>query len=365
MLKLTEIGTIRSQFTAPHDPFKMKEQESRIDVDPKFKEGLFDITEGDRLEVLFSFHESEGYKLKLTNYFGEKKGVFASRSPRRPTPIGISRVKVIKVEDCSLIVTGLDAIDGTPVIDIKPALPYTEEKDNGADETALHKNPRRELVPLIKNNKIRELLTSAGMLHGHYCPGLALGVMAALTGLRHLDIFSQGMEKLIAVVEINSCFADGIQWVTGCTLGNNSLIYRDLGKTAVTIFNRSGKGVRLVLKGDLFERLSRDCPEFHKIFKKVIIEGERDEESLSLYKAAALEASFNVITWPADDLFIMKDVDVPVPGYAPIRKSVTCTSCKESIMGGKEIVRDDRVLCKECGKGEYFQVDGTGICRMT
>jgi formylmethanofuran dehydrogenase subunit E len=364
MLKLTEIGVIRSQFKIPHDPFKMKEYESVIDVDPKFKEGLFDIREGDRLEVLFSFHKSEGYELKLKNYYGEKKGVFASRSPRRPSPIGISRVKVLKVENCSLTVKGLDAIDGTPVIDIKPANPHPKEANDEHDESVVHINPRRELIPLMKNNKVRELLTSAGMLHGHYCPGLALGVMAALTGLRHLDIFSEGMEKLIAIVEINSCFADGVQWVTGSTLGNNSLIYRDLGKTAVTLIDRNGKGVRLVMRGDLFERLARDDPEFHTHFKKVIIDGIRDQESMSLYKAAAKNASFNMIRWPANELFIITDTDVAAPDYAPIRKSVACNSCGESIMEGKEIVSEGQVLCRECGKGGYYQVDGTGICRI-
>jgi formylmethanofuran dehydrogenase subunit E len=202
------------------------------------------------------------------------------------------------------------------------------------------------------------------MLHGHYCPGLALGVMAGLTGLRQMDIFSEGMEKLIAVIEINSCFADGVQWVTGCTLGNNSLVYHDLGKTAVTLIHRRGKGVRLVLKGDLFERLSRLNPEFHTHFKKVIIDGVRDRERQSLYKAAAKEASFDLITWPVDELFAITDVDVAAPGYAPIRKSVTCTGCKESIMGGKEMTRKDQVLCRECGKGEYYRVDGTGICKI-
>jgi formylmethanofuran dehydrogenase subunit E len=362
-MQLTEIGVIRSQFPEPEDPFKMKNYESTIEIDPKFQEGLFDIKEGDLLEVLFIFHKSEGFKLKLNNYYGEKKGVFASRSPKRPSPIGMSQVNVLKVEGRRLTVKGLDAIDGTPVIDIKPVVRFQNNNDEH-DEFVVNGNPRRELVPLIKNNKARELLTGAGMLHGHYCPGLALGVMAALTGLRRLDVFSEGMEKLIAVIEINSCFADGVQWVTGSTLGNNSLIYRDLGKTAVTLIHRQGKGVRLVLKGDLFERLSRLNPDFHTHFKKVIIDGVRDEESQSLYKTAAKEASFDIIRWPVDELFAINDIDSAAPDYAPIRKSVTCASCGESIMGGKEMMREDQVLCRVCGKGEYHQVDGTGICRM-
>ena len=55
------------------------------------------------------------------------------------------------------------------------------------------------------------------------------------------------MEELIAIVETNNCFSDGVQVVTGCTFGNNGLIYKDLGKTAVTVAKRDGTAIRIVL----------------------------------------------------------------------------------------------------------------------
>ena len=67
------------------------------------------------------------------------------------------------------------------------------------------------------------------------------------------------MEEVVAIVECNNCFTDGIQVVTGCTFGNNALIYKDLGKTAVTVARRlDGAGVRLVVHTDF--RARAVCP---------------------------------------------------------------------------------------------------------
>ncbi len=81
----------------------------------------------------------------------------------------------------------------------------------------------------------------AGELHGHFCPYVALGVRAGHTALKTLGIERNlGMEEVIAIVEANNCFSDGIQMTTGCSFANNALIYHDLGKTAVTVAKRGG-----------------------------------------------------------------------------------------------------------------------------
>jgi len=142
------------------------------------------------------------------------------------------------------------------------------------------KTPRYQINKLIKYQNLNDLLLKAGELHGHYCPYLALGVMAAADALNRLGADNDGMEDLLAVVETNSCFSDGIQYTAGTTFGNNSLIYRDFGKTAVTFVKRgdSAENLRYYLKDPGF--IDREYPEAAELFKKVIEDrnGSQEEE---------------------------------------------------------------------------------------
>ncbi len=73
------------------------------------------------------------------------------------------------------------------------------------------------------------------------------GVIAGYLAVRELGVKSRGMEEVIAIVETNNCFADGIQVVTGCTFGNNALIFKNVGKTAVTVAKQDGTAIRIAL----------------------------------------------------------------------------------------------------------------------
>lgn len=104
---------------------------------------------------------------------------------------------------------------------------------------ALSENPNRaEIEQLIEHGDLEGLLKKTGELHGHYCPYLGYGVKAGYIAMQELGIKSKGMEEVIAIVETNNCFSDGIQMITGCTFGNNALIYKDYGKNAVTVAKR-------------------------------------------------------------------------------------------------------------------------------
>jgi len=98
--------------------------ESRIILDRSMARGLKGLAEQPRILVVFQFHLSEGYEL-LQHPRGdssrEKRGVFALRSPRRPNPIGVTEVELLEIRDNVLRVRGLDAVDGSPVLDLKPA----------------------------------------------------------------------------------------------------------------------------------------------------------------------------------------------------------------------------------------------------
>ena len=101
-----------------------------------------------------------------------------------------------------------------------------------------HASARAAVETMIRSKDLEGLLRHAETMHGHRCPYLALGVKAGQYAMDYLDQENTGMEEMVAIVECNNCFTDGIQVVTGCTFGNNALIYKDLGKTAVTVARR-------------------------------------------------------------------------------------------------------------------------------
>ena len=105
-------------------PPEIRAVESRIVLDPFLVKGLTGLELGQRIMVIFYFHRSQGFEL-LQHPRGDRsrtrRGVFALRTPRRPNPIGVTVVELVAVEGNVLRVQGLDAIDGTPVLDLKPA----------------------------------------------------------------------------------------------------------------------------------------------------------------------------------------------------------------------------------------------------
>ena len=93
---------------------------------------------------------------------------------------------------------------------------------------------------------IHELYKKAGELHGHYCPGLAIGVRAAAIALERLNI-EEKSKGLYCIAESRACYIDGIQSVFGTTAGNGTLEILDRGKAAFNFFDRDkGKALRLV-----------------------------------------------------------------------------------------------------------------------
>ena len=93
-----------------------------------------------------------------------------------------------------------------------------------------HASARQAVEAMIRGNDLEGLLRHAETIHGHRCPFLALGVKAGRYAMDYLEQENTGLEEVVAVVECNNCFADGIQVVTGCTFGNSALIFKDLGK---------------------------------------------------------------------------------------------------------------------------------------
>jgi len=117
------IGHVENDFHHPAPPEQIRAHPSRLVLQEEFTEGLEGLQAGDRLTVVFHFHRSQGYELRQHprgDVSRAERGVFAMCSPRRPNPIGVSFVDLITREQRVLIVRGLDALNGTPLLDIKP-----------------------------------------------------------------------------------------------------------------------------------------------------------------------------------------------------------------------------------------------------
>jgi tRNA-Thr(GGU) m(6)t(6)A37 methyltransferase TsaA len=123
-LRFRAIGHVENEFDEHAAPAEIRPAVSRIILDPSLVEGLRGIEPDQQIMVIFYFHRSKGFDL-LQHPRGDKsrpkRGVFALRSPRRPNPIGVTIVELVGIEGNVLRVRGLDAIDGTPVLDLKPA----------------------------------------------------------------------------------------------------------------------------------------------------------------------------------------------------------------------------------------------------
>ncbi len=150
------IGTIHScfkeKFGIPRQPGLVTEAEATLELLPPYNrpEALQGLEEYSHLWISFVFHQSISTSwrpmVRPPRLGGNKKmGVFATRSPIRPNPMGLSVVKLTKVDHkaCRLLLKGIDLLDGTPVLDIKPYLPYvdaiTDAKGGFAPQAPNHK----------------------------------------------------------------------------------------------------------------------------------------------------------------------------------------------------------------------------------
>lgn len=122
------IGIIHSPFTEkkgmPIQPKGGMDIQGTVSLFPEFGEGLSDLAGFSHIILLYHFHQSSGYSLKVTPFLDDvKRGLFATRAPRRPNSIGISVVELLSVEGSALHIRGVDILDGTPLLDIKPHVP--------------------------------------------------------------------------------------------------------------------------------------------------------------------------------------------------------------------------------------------------
>ena len=131
----TPIGYIRSPFDdtdeMPIQPAGARGVKGSVEIEKEYKDGLDDLEGFSHIILICHLHLSAGYELKVVPFMDEvTRGLFSTRAPRRPNPIGLSVVRLLKIEENILFIENVDMIDGTPVLDIKPYIPSVDAVEN-------------------------------------------------------------------------------------------------------------------------------------------------------------------------------------------------------------------------------------------
>ena len=182
---------------------------------------------------------------------------------------------------------------------------------------------------------LEELYEEAGTFHGSVCGGIVLGVRMAHLGCRAAAVDDpkkpENKKKLMVFVEIDRCATDGIQSVTGCSLGKRTLKVMDYGIMAATFYNQKTKqAFRISVHPEARQRAKALFPDHT----------DKNHLYLEAYKQL-----------PDDRLFVVEEVAVDLggldmPGPPPDRTA--CHDCGEEIIQGREIHQDGKDLCRRC-----------------
>jgi tRNA (adenine37-N6)-methyltransferase len=143
-LKIEPIGVIETPFREPAgtpiQTSRANGARGKVRIDPRFRAGLQDLAGFERIWLVYWLHKAPGSSLLVTPFLDQRqRGIFATRAPVRPSPIGISAVRLLTVQEGILEVADVDMIDGTPLLDIKPYVPefdcYPASKAGWFDES--------------------------------------------------------------------------------------------------------------------------------------------------------------------------------------------------------------------------------------
>jgi len=134
-IKYQPIGVIHSPFTKldgmPIQPAGAAGIIGSVEIFPEYAPGLDDLDGFSHIILLYHFHLSSGFKLHVVPFMDNKKrGLFATRAPNRPNPIGMSVVRLLKIEERIIRVENVDILTGTPLLDIKPYVPEFDDQRN-------------------------------------------------------------------------------------------------------------------------------------------------------------------------------------------------------------------------------------------
>jgi len=133
LLNFKPIGVIHTPHTDPKgtpiQSIGARDIKGTIELNPEYVDGLQDLDGFSHIILLYVFHKARAYSLKVLPYLEtEKRGLFATRYPARPNPIGLSVVRLDSIEGNVLHILDVDMLDGTPLLDIKPFIPDADNR---------------------------------------------------------------------------------------------------------------------------------------------------------------------------------------------------------------------------------------------
>ena len=194
-------------------------------------------------------------------------------------------------------------------------------------------------IDRIDEQRIKETTS----FHGHWCPGLAIGIRAAEWALKEMG--KSPDEEIVAVVETDMCGVDAIQYLTGCTFGKGNLIHKDYGKNAFTFYRRRDeKAMRLVLRPTIYGDTG---PLMRKLRHKMQAKGLSEQEEKT-WKETRAAISKRIMESDMTQVFDFKAPEGEVPKKARILASLTCASCGEPVMETRTRRFNEQVLCIPC-----------------
>ena len=134
-MEYSPIGTIRTPFKelegTPIQPIAATDIHGRIELLPEYVDGLKDLDGFSHIILLYHFHKAKEFRLQVKPYVDNAvRGVFSTRIPGRPNPIGLSIVRLTRIEDNVLYIKDVDIVDGTPLLDIKPYIPAVDVRED-------------------------------------------------------------------------------------------------------------------------------------------------------------------------------------------------------------------------------------------
>lgn len=239
-MELKPIGEVRSEIRV-RDDMPVQGVNAQIEIFEEYADALMGIDGNSHLIVLCWLHEADRGVLKaVPRKISEslpEQGVFSLRSPARPNPISVTEVKLYRRFGRHLFVSNLDAVDGTPVLDIKPY-------QAGWDCIFSAKNPDRTLKikKMMPKDYKESLAREAQNFHGERCTGLALAVRMGMVANLKLGCDLRN-DDIGIIIGKNPCISDSLVGITGARLGNGRLLYNLRPKLKVTgdsysIFNQ-------------------------------------------------------------------------------------------------------------------------------
>lgn len=189
---------------------------------------------------------------------------------------------------------------------------------------------------------LRLFLEHSSQRHSHLCPRQVLGVRMGLAGAAALGMDVPRLDKkMLAIVETDGCFVDGVEVATGCSVGKRTLRVEDYGKVALTLVNvEKGECLRLSPREKVRERAG--------LFSRSVL---RSEERTYYQMLVGYQLM------PDEELLVIR----PVKLVRPIQEIIShpaarakCSRCGEEIINEREKAQDGVILCTSCALGGYY-----------